>query len=87
MLINAGADVDETNQEMDTPLHLACMHLQPACVRTLLRRNADEEKLNEELAAPDDVVGYAVAGDERDEEIVEWIYEVHADAALICLAR
>lgn len=87
VLIDAGADVDEANQEMDTPLHLACMHLQPACVRTLLRRNADEVFRNEDLAFPDDVVGHAVAGDERDEEIVEWIYEVHADAASICLAR
>ncbi|CAN0252328.1 unnamed protein product [Ectocarpus sp. 13 AM-2016] len=80
VLIDAGADVDEANQEMDTPLHLACMHLQPACVRTLLRHNADEVFLNEDLASPDDVVGHAVAGDERDEEIVEWIYEMLARA-------
>ncbi|CAM9270749.1 unnamed protein product [Ectocarpus sp. 12 AP-2014] len=80
VLIDAGADVDEANQEMDTPLHLACMHLQPACVRTLLRHNADEVSRNEDLAFPDDVVGHAVAGDERDEEIVEWIYEMLARA-------
>ncbi|CAN0242872.1 unnamed protein product [Ectocarpus fasciculatus] len=80
VLIDAGADVDEANQEMDTPLHLACMHLQPACVRTLLRHNADEALLNEDLAIPDDIVGYAVAGNERDEEVVEWIYEMLARA-------
>lgn len=75
-LIDAGAEVDEPNDDADTPLHLACMHLQPDSVRTLLRRGADETLRNDDLNRPGDVVGHHVSEDNRDEEVVEWIREV-----------
>ena len=76
MLIDAGADVDETNDDSDTPLHIACLYLQPDGVRTLLRRDADETLCNDDFDAPGDIVGHHVSEDKRDEEVVEWIREV-----------
>lgn len=76
MLIDAGADVDESNDDADTPLHLACLHLQPDSVRTLLRRNANEELVNDDFDDPSDIIGHGVPQDKRDEEVVEWIREV-----------
>lgn len=94
MLIDAGANVDEMNDDADTPLHLACLHLQPGSVRALLRRNADETLVNEELEDPGDIIGHEVPEDKRDEEVVEWIREVSHTAVyvripparLLCLA-
>lgn len=76
VLIDAGADVDDANDDGDTPLHLACLHLQPDSVRTLLRRNADETLSNDDFDDPGDIVGHSVPEDRRDEEVVEWIREV-----------
>ena len=75
-LVDAGADPDEPNDDQDTPLHLACLHLQPEGVRALLRRGADETLCNDDFDLPDDVVGHCVPEENRDEEIVEWIHEV-----------
>lgn len=68
--------MDGRNDESDTPLHLACLHLQPDSVRTLLRHNADETMCNIELDTPGDLVGHYAAEEMRDEELVEWIREV-----------
>ncbi|CAM9150098.1 unnamed protein product [Ascophyllum nodosum] len=79
-LVDAGADPDEPNDDQDTPLHLACLHLQPEGVRALLRRGADETLCNDDFDLPDDVVGHCVPEENRDEEIVEWIHEMLARA-------
>lgn len=76
VLIDAGADVDDSNDDLDTPLHVACLHLQPDSVRTLLRRGADETLCNDDFDAPGNIVGHHVSEEKRDEEVVEWIREV-----------
>lgn len=74
--MDAGAFVNDTNEDQDSPLHLACLHLQPDSVRALLRRDADHTLCNEEFDVPWDIVGHCVPEDQRDEEVVEWIREV-----------
>lgn len=44
--------MDDLNGDADTPLHLACLHLQPDSVRTLLRRGTDEMLCNDNLTLP-----------------------------------
>eukprot|EP00752_Nemacystus_decipiens_P011626 g10321.t1 len=80
VLIDAGADVDVAYDGSDTPLHLACLHLQPDSVRTLLRRDACEAICNDDYDTPGDIVGHSVSEDRRDEEVVEWIREMLARA-------
>lgn len=89
-LVDAGADPNDSNDDQDTPLHLACLHLRGDSVRALLRRGADETLCNDEFEVPEDVVGQCVPEEKWDEEDVEWIREVRWRIGVImkaCLCR
>lgn len=80
LLLEAGARVDARTRDGSTPLHLACTHLKLSAVRLLLRHDADETSLNGAGETPSSVVASFQAELDRDEELVNRIMKVLAEA-------